>query len=159
MVYEWKMPGLHHVPAQKAGEELDRIYKERGRLDAADVVEESRPKSAPLHPCFEWRDNVAAEKYREHQARNLINCVVTKLDTKTGSTAEVRAFFHVQDSYHPVNVILEKPDYNAELARDALRYIEIFERRFATIESLQPVIKAMRAARPRLAEASAEQRL
>lgn len=152
MTYQWKMPGMYPVPAQKAGEELDRIYKERGRLDAADVVEESRPKAAPLHKCFEWDDKVAGKKYREHQARNIINCVVTKEDTKTGGHTEVRAFFHVKESYHPTAVILQKPDFHAKLARDALKYIEIFEKRFSVIDSLQPAIEALRKARPVLEE-------
>lgn len=150
MVYEWKMPSLYPISAQKAGEELNRIYKERGRLDAADVVEESKPKEAPLHPCFEWRDKVAAEKYREHQARNLINCVVTKKETEPGVKTEVRAFFHVERGYHPTGVILQKPDFRSELIRDALRYIEIFENRLSSIESLRPTIAEMRKVRPLL---------
>lgn len=50
MVYKWKMPGLYDIPAQAAGEELDRIYEEKGELQARDVVNESRPETAPLHP-------------------------------------------------------------------------------------------------------------
>lgn len=71
MVFEWKMKGLYPVAAQAAGMELERIYKDHGRCDAADVVDESRPEEAVLHPCFEWRDHVAAEFYRQQQARNL----------------------------------------------------------------------------------------
>jgi hypothetical protein len=63
------------VDAQTAGEELDRIRKERGTLGPGAVVDESRPDEAPLHPVFEWCDPVAAEKYREHQATNLIRQV------------------------------------------------------------------------------------
>ena len=67
MIYKWKVAGLMPVDAQTAGEELNRIYTKNGALNPADIVDESRPEDAPLHDCFEWRDDVAAEKYREQQ--------------------------------------------------------------------------------------------
>jgi hypothetical protein len=63
------------IEAGQAGEELDRIRRNHGRLQPATVVDESRPEEAPLHPAFEWRDEVAAEKFREHQASDLIRQV------------------------------------------------------------------------------------
>lgn len=71
MVYKWKIPGVIPVDAQTAGEELQRIYQEKGGLNPSDIVEESRHDSAPLHPCFEWDDETAAEKYRQTQAMQL----------------------------------------------------------------------------------------
>lgn len=63
------------VDAQTAGEELARIKRVHGLVHPATVVDESRPEDAPLHPAFEWRDPVAAEKFREHQASQLIRRV------------------------------------------------------------------------------------
>lgn len=63
------------VDAQTAGEELQRIKRAHGLLHPATVVDESRPEEAPLHPAFEWRDPVAAEQWREHQASQLIRRV------------------------------------------------------------------------------------
>ena len=42
MVYQWKIPTLYSVDAQTAGEELERIYNERGELSPKDVVEIGR---------------------------------------------------------------------------------------------------------------------
>ena len=44
------------VTADQAGDELARIYVEKGELTAPLVVDESRPEEAPLHPAFEWDD-------------------------------------------------------------------------------------------------------
>lgn len=63
------------ITAQTAGEELARIKQQHGRLEPFAVVNESRPTEAPLHPAFEWRDPVAAEQWREHQASKLIKRV------------------------------------------------------------------------------------
>ncbi len=145
MIYEWKLPGLYDVPAQKAGEELTRIYDKRGELEAAGVVEESRPEEAVLHPCFEWRDPVAAELWREHQARGILGCIVTAKETKSGDGATTRAFFHVSDGYTPVDVVLKTPDKRAELEQSALREMKAFQEKFRIIKELAPVFEAMNA--------------
>jgi len=63
------------VDAQTAGRELDRIRRRDGTIRPAAVVDEARPEEAPLHRAFEWRDPVAAEQWREHQASTLIRVV------------------------------------------------------------------------------------
>lgn len=42
------------------------------RLRAQHVVDAARPSTSPLHGRFEWRDDVAAERYRLDQAGRLI---------------------------------------------------------------------------------------
>lgn len=143
LVYSWKLPGLYDIPAQDAGEEIERIYHKRGQCDAADVVDESRPESAVLHPCFEWRDPVAAELWRERQARGIINCVVTVSETKKGETVEVRAFPHVAGTYRPLSVVLESKDMEAEMRETALREFLAFRRKldaYKSLDEVQPVI-------------------
>lgn len=51
--------------------QLLKLRKE-GALTAADVVADARRPDSPLHELFEWDDSVAAERYRESQARSLI---------------------------------------------------------------------------------------
>lgn len=63
------------ISADTAGSELSRIREENGRLTPQLVVDEARSDDAPLHPAFEWRDDVAAECYRNVQASSLIKTV------------------------------------------------------------------------------------
>ncbi len=139
MVYKWKMPGLYDIPAQAAGEELDRIYEEKGELQARDVVNESRPETAPLHSLFEWNDPKAAELYRQQQARNIISCIVTVQDSEKSGPTQVRAFVHVAESYRPTQVVVSKKDLREELVRTALKDAETFQRRLETFSSLRPI--------------------
>lgn len=71
--------------------ELEIIRIENGnKLRTADIVEAAEPKEAPLHPCFEWRNTIAAHKYREYQARNLVLEVKTfNVETKKDERAYV----------------------------------------------------------------------
>lgn len=144
MVYKYKLDGLYPVQAQTAGEEIERIYHKRGQCDAADVVDESRPESAVLHPCFEWNDPVAAELWREQQARGIINCIVTVSETKKGETVEVRAFHHVASTYRPLDVVLKSVDMETEMKESALREFLAFKRKldvYKSLDAVRPAIK------------------
>jgi hypothetical protein len=94
MHYGWK-PGraLGEIDAQSVGEELERIHRKHKAIVPKKVVEESRPKTAVLHPHFEWNDKVAAEEYRVHQARQIIGSVVVVPETE--NKRPVQAFINV----------------------------------------------------------------
>lgn len=51
---------------------LLEIEKRFGTVTPRIVVDLARDENHPLHGEFEWRDGVAAEKFREEQARELI---------------------------------------------------------------------------------------
>lgn len=144
MVYQWKIPGLIPVEAQEAGEELDRIYQKNGQLSPQSVVEESRPITAPLHPCFEWDDTVAAEKYRQGQAQEIIRqIVVTAEDGKTQPTT-VRAFINISHEYHPIDVVVQRPDMAEAMMRDALAELRAFQNKYEALSGLAPVFDAIK---------------
>lgn len=143
MTYQWKLPGLMPVDAQVAGEELHRIYQEKGRLDAPDIVDESRPVDAPLHPCFEWNDVVAAEKYRETQAQNIVRSVVVVHENQSNEPVEVRAFVNVQETYRPIEVVVNSEEQMKELLKSAFSELKSFEKKYAALSQLAPVFEAI----------------
>ena len=142
MVYQWKIPGIIPTDAQTAGNELDRIYQKHGELNPSDIVDESRPDYAPLHPCFEWDDAKAAEKYREHQAGNIVRNITVVCDTQE-EPQNVRAFVRVQSTYQPINIVLEDTDKTQELLQSALRELKAFRDKYKTLASLAPVMSAI----------------
>lgn len=99
--YKWNGHQPGGVTAQVAGEELHRIEQHHGRLNAADVVEHSRAPRAPLHPIFEWNDNIAAEKFRIIQAGRIIRCVVVERPLTSGAPVQVRAFHSLPTERKP----------------------------------------------------------
>ena len=142
-MYQWKVPTIP-VSAQTAGEEFERIYEKNGKLDPEDVVDESREEKAPLHPCFEWNDVVAAEKYRVSQAGNMIRCLVkVEATANAEESVEVRAFVHVEQSYHPITVAIKNVDMCAELLAMAERDMEAFKRKYSTLKQLSQVMAAI----------------
>lgn len=146
MIYKWKLPGLYPVDADTAGTELDRIYELHGALVPKDVVEESRPDTAPLHSIFEWDNDKAADLYREHQASKLIRSIVVEHEEKKDDAEqvlEVRAFAHAQQVYHPFHIVLNNRSMLSELRDAAYRDMEAFRRKYVTLAELTPVFQAM----------------
>lgn len=133
MVYSYKINGIFPVPAQDAGQELERIYQEHGEIVPKTVVDESRPSEAVLHPCFEWRDDVAAEKYREQQARKICDCIVVTHEHEEKPPVQVRAVMHVKGAYHPTQVIVQHQGMYESLYQSALRELESFKKKFSVI--------------------------
>jgi len=91
--YQWR-PGsrvARGLSAETVALELDRIRETNEALTPKIIVDEARPKAAPLHPAFEWNNGKAGELYREWQARHLIGAVLVKIDDENS----MRAFLHV----------------------------------------------------------------
>lgn len=143
MIYKWKIPNLLPVDAQTAGEELDRIYRENGRLELAKIVDESRDNAAPLHPCFEWDDVTAAEKYRQTQAQMIVRSIVTVQETPNREPMETRAFVSVRQEYKPIEVVTSSEEQMQELLRTALAELMAFRRKYSILSELAGVMRAI----------------
>lgn len=85
--YEWRIRSLAKgVDPDDAIKELERIESVYGTLSPERILNESRDDSAVLHPLFEWEDDLAAEKFRIHQARFILNNIHVKI-IKDGSSS------------------------------------------------------------------------
>lgn len=76
--YAWKnerTAAFYHATAEQAHEAFEEIRQRDGKLTPAAVVDSARPEESVLHEDFEWRDDVAAEKYRQGQARQMVGAV------------------------------------------------------------------------------------
>lgn len=141
--YEWRTKGLYKVDANDAAKEIMRIRDKRGSIEPSDIVDESRDEKAVLHGCFEWDDDVAAEKYREHQASCIVKNITVVSEAKEAEN--VRAFVRVSSGYQPMSVVLESRDMTQELLAIAMRELRAFQRKYATLEKLAPVFEAIEA--------------
>lgn len=122
ITYEWRStPGWKWVgDAEEIGRHIETIAEDKdGFLTTKDIVNDARTINSPLHPNFEWDDLVAAEKYRDVTARNLIGSLVAvqvkhEEDGKEPTEIRVRAFVNVQvdgeSRYSPISVIVRRTD-------------------------------------------------
>lgn len=145
--YEWKSFN-YPVKPEEAAEELKRIQDKYGEVTPKNLLEESRPKGAVMHKCYEWDNKKAAEKYRLWQSRNIMSSLTIVYETPdVGSesikTLEVRAFqntseeregrfIHVQDA-------MEDPEYREAVLRRAFTELATFRRKYANLQELSKV--------------------
>lgn len=142
--YKWKAGSRIKLNAQVAGDVCDELEKE-GRLTPAELVEVSRDEAAPLHGAFEWRDEIAAEKYREVQAGHIIRSLEVVI---TGTSEPVRAYFPISivgegRTYTSTEVIMRTEDARAKLLERALAELEAFKRKYKTLGELADVFAAI----------------
>ena len=117
------------VSADTAAAALTNHYKKHGRITARKLVDESTPEDAPLHPCFEWDDEKAADNYRLYQGRNIVRSVhVIQDDGEDRGCMFVRVVDDGESAYMPTAEAVKQPDlYLSALAqlRAKLENIEL----------------------------------
>ncbi len=150
MVYGWKYPQA--VDAQVAGEEFERIESKFGTLTAENVLDESRDINAVLHPCFEWNDNIAAEKFRVEQARHMIGNITVivempAFEDNVQRQIVTRAYVDVSEKpkgkYVQIKTALSQENYRQRILRNALAELRMFQNKYQIYAELTGVCKAI----------------
>lgn len=143
MVYEKKYSWRagKSVPAQVAGEVMEKIEKRDGVLTKEAFLEASRPEDSPTHGLFEWEDSVAAEKYRLTQSRIAIQDIVVTI-VKSDEPVKTHAFVNVvagkssNAKYTSIDVAMEDDTKRKNVLRNALEELEAFERKYSMYNEL-----------------------
>lgn len=143
IINSWKI-NKYPVSADAAKAEFDRIYDKYGEITTKAVVDESRDDCSVLHSCFEWDDSIAAEKYRQTQAGEMIRLLVTI--EKSDEEAEpmvVRAIVKTTEKYEPITVTVRSEEKYAVLLQDALNDAMWFKKKYENLKELRAVIDAI----------------
>ena len=139
--------GTHRVSAQTAGEVCEMLSNSEGGLSPQTLLDYSRDESSPTHDEFEWNDEIAAEKYRLKQARNLIIDVrVVKIDAVQATKEKDRAFVVTPErksAYVPLQSALDNDAWRESLLKQARQDCEIFTAKYRRLEELAKVTQAM----------------
>jgi len=147
MKFEYRGPGApKDIPAGVTGAELTRIAERDGGIVPSAVVEEARPEDAPLHSAFEWDDSIAAEEYRQQQARQLVRAVVLVSEPERNETAPVvRAFVSIRNTagatpqsrlYKPTLDVLANPDEAEQVKRRLRNEVIALRQRYMSLLEL-----------------------
>lgn len=139
--YRFKDGSRIKADANVAGAMCEALEKD-GRLTAKALLDANRPEDAPLHNEFEWDDQIAAEAFREGQARHIINSLVIVKEDKP----PVRAFFNITQTtshYMDVETILRDRTSTEALLETAKKELTVFQRKYSTLTELTGVFNAI----------------
>lgn len=140
IVSRWKVQGLYKADAQKVADEILTLGDS---VEPSAVVEKAKDEKTELHKCFEWRDDVAAEKYRLHQARHLMcNLVIEKVEGQAVQEP-VRLMFKTKadEGYKPINIIMQEPDEYKALLNRAYRELARFKQKYKILKELKDIFE------------------
>jgi hypothetical protein len=168
--------GFHsRVPVHVIGDEIEGLKKRNatpenpdGWTKPEDIVEHARPASSPLHPCFTWDLQQAAEKCWRDEARYLQRCYEVHIEQAPQQPPLVIS---------PANVIVTRPDpdsegerrprsvspnyamsredYATQVLRDTASLLNGIQNRLANLKGISPaIIKAIEVARTLIEKAA-----
>lgn len=128
-----------------------KAYAEIMTLDeitSENVVELARSESSVLHDDFEWDDAIAGNKWRNHQARRLIENLVVEVEERdTKEPVQIRVLHTTPDrhDYKPIEFFLKDADEHKKLLNQAMRELEYFKKKYYSLVELTPVFEAINA--------------
>jgi hypothetical protein len=117
-------------------EQLLEVADAYGRLTPSTVVEAATPSTSPLHPRFEWDDQVAGHKYRLNQARQLIRQVrfVYREATPNEAQQSYRFFSSMPTdgsrAYRPTEEVLADPFARRMLVQQMHREMSALQQKY-----------------------------
>lgn len=133
------------VDAQTMGQELKKIEEKYGYLQPKYILEEAKRDNHPLHNCFEWSDNLAAQKWRETQARSMLRVVVIQ---KEYSSEPIRAFVQIREDgegrYRNFEDVMIDPDEAQKQINQAKRELDKWIQKWNHLKTLDKYFKAIR---------------
>lgn len=117
--------------AQVVGEMCEELSNTIG-LTPKTLLDANRDLDTPLHDYFEWRDDIAAEKYRENQAQYIIRSIV--IVPEEDNKLEVRAYNSViidsQPKYEHINTIVKDVDLTTQMLENAKKELFAFQTKY-----------------------------
>ena len=140
VVASWKkgFSSLYKADAQKVAEEILSIGES---ATPEQIVEKAKDESTEIHKCFTWDDTVAAEKWRLHEARQIVCHLVVKEDTAEGRP-ELRFFHKAEKSegYVSAMTVFRNEDKYLQLIHNALQELRAFRKKYSFLSERQEIV-------------------
>lgn len=144
--YEYRVKGLYSVQAQVVGEFCEQLEASDGGLTPKTFVDASRNPEIPTHSMLEWDNDVAAEAYREEQAKCIIRNVRIVREEADPEDYQERGFVAVHEgrsAYTTIQKAMSNDEWREHLLKDAKRDMECFKAKYRRLTELTGVIAEM----------------
>lgn len=144
MSYTWKIDYFSNkgADANKVGAEIETLGD---NFTTTEMIAKARNESSSMHTLFEWNDDIAAEKFRENQARNILCNLVFKVDeVKKEDAAPVRVFVsngEHKKEYVPIKTVVKVEDKYQELLNQAYADLRAFKLKYSSLRELDYILE------------------
>jgi hypothetical protein len=123
---------------------LQSVYDQHRQLTPKLLVDVARDPEHPLHNRFEWDDTAAGEKWRRHQAHELITSVKVVYKDSGGQPQEVRKWHAIPREsghvYEPAEEIVQDPLTTKILLASMKREWQTLKKRYEHFEEFRKMV-------------------
>jgi hypothetical protein len=163
--YAWQEGSRFRVDAGVAAQEMEKCTDESGYIVPQLVVNRARISDNPIHPEFEWNDEVAAEEYRRHTARVMaasLIMTVKRIETEPlvvnapvvrEPVTQTRALVHISrnsrnesSGYRWATEVEKDKSDHQYLLEQARRDAQQFIMKYGSLKEVSTIIAAIEAA-------------
>lgn len=133
---KWKVDGIFKADANECYREISSLEQ----ITPKAILDFARDENSELHKCFEWDNDLAAEKYRIIQAGNVIRMLY--IVQKDEDTPPVRVLSKTSNTvYQPTRTFLKNQSEYEDLLKRALSELESFRLKYKTLSELEQVFE------------------
>lgn len=148
MVYQWRQPIYPKVSAQDAGEHIEELRNQHGEVTAQMLVDDARPEDAVLHPCYEWDDAKAANKYRLHQSKQVMSNLMIISLSDNQPINPTRGFVNItarneKASYQPLEIALSDDEMKYQVLKNAASEFKAYLRKYKDLIDVSKLVKGI----------------
>jgi hypothetical protein len=125
-------------------QELLALKNDNGLINPSDAVTWARRNhNSRLHHALEWDDDVAGEKWRIAQVRQLIAINIVDAEGMRGTVSlSIDRRNDGNNGYRPMDDVIAREDLRSIMMADALAELERVQARYAKLTELQEVWEA-----------------
>ena len=136
----WKLNGLFKADPQKVYEEIQTLGDE---ITPDQIVEAAKNKKSELHKCFTWDNTIAAEKWRRHEARQIMCFLVIKeTNEDTEDNYPVRIFNKNDNGgYKTAERIFRNDNEYQKLLQAAYGELHAFKLKYSRLQELSEILE------------------
>ena len=143
-IIKWSLKDIFKADATKCYEEIQEIGDE---VNPEQVVDRARDKSSELHKCFDWNNSVAADKWRLHQARNVLNHLIVvkrEVDDDEKEPVQFRVMMKNDRSensgYKQTVIMVKDEDEYKKLLEQAYAELHAFKKKYSCLSELSEIL-------------------
>lgn len=131
--YAFRIPLYHpDVDPQAVGEALEELIDDKHEHVTPDeIVAAARPSHSPMHKCFTFDENEAADKWRRREARNLTLTLALAKKDDPKKASKTRAFVYVHHPEHEGKRVLmstrsamARTEFREQVVEQAVRALQ-----------------------------------
>lgn len=140
-IASWKIDGFYKADPNLVHNEIESIGE---TFTCKQIVEKAKDRNTELHKCFEWDNEIAADKYRLQQAGLIIrNLVITRVEEGKEQKTPLRMFVSTGErtgAYKPVKSVVRIQSEYENLLERAYSELRAFKNKYSMLKELDEIL-------------------